>query len=1048
MIEIHLLGSPQLLRDGQPLNVTRRKSRALLYYLAAHTRSLTREHLLNFFWPDAERTSAQQTLRTTLSGLRKVMGDALLSGDEAIALMPHVAVDVREFERIADLRQRSGALALQSVDSTSQSAIRNLQSAIHLYRGDFLSDFTLSDSPEFEAWILVERERYRRMAVRGWMALSQWHEANENYADALNALDHALNFDVLQEDVQREALRLHYLAGDRAGAIRRYEKLVKLLDEEMGVPPMAETRALYDAIITDKLQIPTTKVQSSKFKVQSPKPDDQHPTTNTQSLDLPTSNLQSPIPNFQILPFIGRADELQQLRAHAFNHQLILIEGEAGIGKTRLVEEFMRVANALCLIGKAHELEHALPYHPIVEALRRWLSQQAGATLNLSSVWLNEVTRLLPELGEVTTTTADESRLWEGLYQFLAALAQPQPVLLCLDDLQWADASTLALLGYLVRRAAATNTPLGMLTTMRPVETRSPLVTFRQALQREGRLHHLILRRLSNDELTQLAQHLSPTYAQPLAHWLWQSSEGNPYIVSELVREAREQHILQSDGTLNLSALPAGPVVPPSVYSLIQSRLARLSDAARRVLDAGVAAGREFEFDVVAHAAGLSEDAALDALDELRAYGLVAERREATAQRLYTFDHTLTMEVAYREVSEARHRLLHRRVAEAMEAVHRRSLDAIAGVLAQHFAEGNAPTRAAPYALRAAQQATRIAAWREAITFYELALQGADEAQHFDILMALGEVRQVGQFALAAETYREALRLAQLHDDLKELNAARLQLAATLIEQARYAEMIELAQQVLATGQPAEQARAEFLWGTALSLEGADLREADAHLQKAEANADELLLPQVKFERGSVAAQLGDLPQAIAFYREALTSAMNCTHPTALGFAILAHNNLAYHLHLLDDATAIEYAQKGLQLAQENGRLVFYPYLLSTLGEIQLAQHEVDAAERQFTEALSLAEQFASPERIAGLTANLGLVALRRGQTTLAIHRLSTALARAEALGTRHLTARIHIWLAPLLPPAERQNHIAAARDIAESTRRRLLLEEVQRLEQ
>jgi tetratricopeptide (TPR) repeat protein len=150
---------------------------------------------------------------------------------------------------------------------------------------------------------------------------------------------------------------------------------------------------------------------------------------------------------------------------------------------------------------------------------------------------------------------------------------------------------------------------------------------------------------------------------------------------------------------------------------------------------------------------------------------------------------------------------------------------------------------------------------------------------------------------------------------------------------------------------------------------------------------------------------------------------------------------------LLGDSTALAHAEKGLQLAQENGVLAFQPYLLSTLGEIKLAQNDVDAAERHFTEALSLAEQFAIPERLAGLTANLGLVALRRGQTTLAIHRLSTALARAEALGTRHLTAKIHLWLAPLLPPTERQIHVAAARAIAESTGRRLLLEEVQQLE-
>ena len=96
----------------------------------------------------------------------------------------------------------------------------------------------------------------------------------------MNALDHALAFDALQEDVQREALRLHYLAGDRAGAIRRYEKLMKLLDEEMGVPPMAETRAMYDAIITDKLPIPKSKARPPIFNLQSSISNLQPPTSN------------------------------------------------------------------------------------------------------------------------------------------------------------------------------------------------------------------------------------------------------------------------------------------------------------------------------------------------------------------------------------------------------------------------------------------------------------------------------------------------------------------------------------------------------------------------------------------------------------------------------------------------------------------------------------------------------------------------------------------------------------------------------------------------
>ena len=295
--------------------------------------------------------------------------------------------------------------------------------------------------------------------------------------------------------------------------------------------------------------------------------------------------------------------------------------------------------------------------------------------------------------------SANESRLWEGVSQLLQALARHRPLLLLLDDLHWADASTLALLGYLVRQTQGA--PITFLATARPAEPRSPLAALLQTLTREDRLQRLPLARLSNDDTVALARHLSATYAYPLADWLARNAEGNPYIVAELVRYAREHKLLRPDGTLNLSALSETPVVPHSVYSLIQSRLVRLSDAARRVLDVAVAVGREFDLDIVARASGLSESAVLDALDELRATALVAPIGSAEGQHnglRYGFDHTLTMEVAFREIGEARHRLTHRHVAEAIEQLHAHDLDAVAGLLASHFAEGDAPERAAQYA--------------------------------------------------------------------------------------------------------------------------------------------------------------------------------------------------------------------------------------------------------------------------------------------------------------------------------------------------------------
>ncbi|NTV65260.1 MAG: AAA family ATPase, partial [Oscillochloris sp.] len=696
---------------------------------------------------------------------------------------------------------------------------------------------------------------------------------------------------------------------------------------------------------------------------------------------------------------------------------------------TRLAEEFLVRRGGLALVGEARELEQSLPYQPVVAALRGLMARPAWPQmrdqLQLEPLWLREAARLLPELhpADESLPPADETRLWEALTRLLATLARMQPVTLLIDDIQWADTSTIGLLGYLLRRSAGTS--LCLLATSRPVDPRSPLGNLVVTLLREGRLEHLSLSRLPPDDTLALARSLSPDYAQLLADWLNHNAEGNPYIISELVGHARSSGLLLKNGTLNLDKLSAGPVLPQTVYSLIRSRLLRLSDGARRVLDAAVAVGREFEFEVAARAAALSEAAALDALDELRTARLV----HALEGGRFAFDHSLTMEVAYREVGEPRYRLLHRRVGEALEILHRDRLDTEAGLIASHFAEGGLPERAATYALRAGRGAARVAAWAEATAFYKQALAGTAHADRPAVLQALGEaLYNAGAIARSAEYLREALDTAPTTTDA---HAARLALARTILAQGRYAEMIELVRPLNGSPVPTEAIGALFLWGTALSLEGADLAGAAERLRAAEAliaqqptGSDPTALAQVRFELGSVMAQQGDLVRAIAYYHEAMIVAddavTNRTSTSADSWRILARNNIAYHLHLLGDlAQAAQHIADAMDLAEERGALALQPYLFSTAGEIALARNSLDTAEQLFNTGMELAERLHIPERIAGLRANLGLLALRRGQQTDAIHYLSTAMARADALGTCHLAAQIRVWLAPLLPPPE-----------------------------
>jgi tetratricopeptide (TPR) repeat protein len=379
----------------------------------------------------------------------------------------------------------------------------------------------------------------------------------------------------------------------------------------------------------------------------------------------------------------------------------------------------------------------------------------------------------------------------------------------------------------------------------------------------------------------------------------------------------------------------------------------------------------------------------------------------------------------------------------------------VAGLIANHYFEGGEPAKAAAFALTAGRRAASLAAWAEAAGFFEQALAAsAKPEQKKEILMSLGEAYlRSGQPAKATECYWTAYHMAD--PGSPDANDARLSLAYALLMQSRFAEALDLTQQVIDTNQSEFILKAEFLAGTALSLEGADLEEAAAHLRKAESRCREdcnpLTLAEIKFELGSLAAQQGRLKEAVNLYLESQQAAQAAVSGAegirALPRLILAYNNLAYHLHLMGDPKALTYVEAGLELAGENGEFPLLTYLLSTRGEIALAAGDLELAESCFKEGLAIAERVSMLERVAGLTANLGLVEIRRGRQELAIHHLATALARADALGTQHLAAQIRLWLAPLLPLPEARQHLAEVRAIASSGGRVRLLEQAAILE-
>ncbi len=521
MVSIQLFGSPQVYVDQISVKVVRRKSRALLFYLAAQPRPVHRDKLLNIFWIDEPRPSALQVLRTTLYGLRSVLPNIITSKDDYIGLHEGVWIDARDFENV---------LTQSNFDPIKWDE------QLALYRGVFLEGIDLPGSQAFEDWMVIEREHYQRLTIWALTKLSSWYEEQRDYEQALGRLNRALTLDPLQEDLQRESIRLHYLAGDRPGAIRRYDELRKLLDDEMGVPPMKETRTLYDAILADRVEAhakPRTHEKQGK------------------PLQKTSAPARTKLLHEARLPFVGRKTELSLARDGLQRNQLILVEGEPGIGKTRFVEEILAELPGLSLAARAHELEQNLPYQPVISMLRglfrgqEWDILQPIIKRELSGVWNIEISRLIPEHGDSVNPThiieavrpgltdGEEPRLWEGVHQFIETLSHHQNINLFLDDIHWADTSTIGLLSYLVRQHYPQS--VRILVTSQPFSTRTALMSMVLALAREGKILRINLTRLSAEDLAMIPLDQAQEWPDGFADWLLQYSEGNPFVLIRIV---------------------------------------------------------------------------------------------------------------------------------------------------------------------------------------------------------------------------------------------------------------------------------------------------------------------------------------------------------------------------------------------------------------------------------------------------------------------------------------------------------------------------------
>ena len=503
-------------------------------------------------------------------------------------------------------------------------------------------------------------------------------------------------------------------------------------------------------------------------------------------------------------PFVGRDDELAALlelwqKAQGGARQLALIAGEPGIGKTRLAEVVAAVAHddgALVLFGGC-DVDAITPMQPFVEVLRTLI----GDGIVARDVLQSELTHLLPELDVVGSDPSptpghpgsERARLFDALGSLLDRLAADHPVVLVLDDLQWADQPTLLAIGHLVRRQTA----VGMLVigTYRDTEVSRthPLADVLAELRREHLFQRVALRGLSNDEVISFVQRQAgydlDDEDQEFAIALRGAAEGNPFFIEEILRHLIESGGLERrDGRWDITVATWDELgVPEGVREVIGRRLSRLSSTGGQLLAAGAVLGRVFAFDVARRMLNADDELVVAAIDEALALHLVVETPADEAT--YAFSHGLVRETLYDELSLPRRQRLHLAAAQAIEATY--PSDRLAeniGALAMHQRQAGAaadPASAVEWSVRAGDAAFRAFAYEEAAGHFEGAIAvladfgGRDnDLQRARLLERLGKLRiftgdnpddgvRHAEDALAIyERYGDQRRAAAIHSQL------------------------------------------------------------------------------------------------------------------------------------------------------------------------------------------------------------------------------------------------------------------------------------------
>ena len=1011
---INLFGAPRIELAGVPINVDTRKAIALLAYLAVTRQQHSRDSLATLLWSENDQPHARAALRRTLSALNKAIGPRWLDIErETLGLnfQADVRVDVHDFR---SLLAECGTHGHAPGDVCS-ACIRPLTAASALYQDDFLAGFSLRDSPGFDDWQFYQADTLRREFASALERLTRCHSAQHQFDVAIAYGRRWLSLDRLHEPAHRQLMLLYAWAGQRSAALQQYRECVQALEQELGVTPLEATARLCQRIKENNIPslppplpapTPTPEPVGTRFIASgSPSPATSTSTSSsspaTPSNSTPPARVERAESRGQAeshvnghergrdegsdeggrdesrpyigaaYPLVGRADEWEvMLRAYQGINgggRAIVLEGDAGLGKTRLADELLAYARnrrAEVIAARCYEGETQLAYAPLSSALRAALAQEHMVKRldSLPASWLSEALRLLPELSTLRAGLAApvpldnagaQMRFYEGIRQLLLSLALyagSSPGILFFDDLHWADGASLEWLSYFTRRLH--ERPVCLLLTWRGTPARGTLLhrLFIET-QRAGHAAMLSLSRLSESSVRELVQSIGALNRTPnFVERLYAETEGIPFFLTEYLA-AIEKGVLntaQSDWSLT-----------GGIRDLLSSRLSAVDEIGWQLLNTAAVIGRSFDFDILREASGRSEVETVTALEGLSAQGLVIEvqRQEDARSLTYDFSHEKLRALVYEETSLARRRLLHRRVAEALASQTRghRESGPLAGQIAHHYQLAGNDSAAAEYFKQAGKYARSLYANAEAIAHLQLAL-ALGHPDTVALQEAIGDLYTLlGDYSHALISYERAAApgrpdaLSRIEHKLSNVYMRRgeWELAESHLEDALHITET--------TNQRSQQASIYADWSLTAHRRGQSqkaLELAQHALELAEANDDIHAQAQAHNMLGMLASHQGEAQTALHHLAQSLALAEKLGDPAMQAAAL---NNLARAYQAGGDTErALSLTQSALALCVSQGDRHREAALHNNMADLLHSAGQTEAAMGHLKQAVSI----------------------------------------------------------------------------------------------